>query len=265
MTEMTARRPAPLAAEALTIAYGAKPILDGLTLSIPEGRVTAIIGPNACGKSTLLRSLARLLRPKAGQVLLDGKAIHKLPTRDVARQLAILPQSPLAPEGLTVQGLVLRGRTPHQSPLRQWTARDAEAVAQALALTGLADLADRPVEALSGGQRQRAWIAMALAQETGILLLDEPTTYLDLPHQIEVLALVRKLNRDHGRTVVLVLHDVNLAARFSDHIIAMRGGRILRHGPPQEIISADTMSAVYGLDCTVIADPHHGTPHVIPA
>ncbi|MCV6584216.1 MAG: ABC transporter ATP-binding protein [Marinibacterium sp.] len=255
---------ARLVAQGITVSFGQRPVLKDLDVALPTGQLTAIIGPNASGKSTLLRALARLQPVASGQVVLDGKAIHRQGSRAVARKLAILPQSPTAPEGLSVRDLVIRGRTPHQSVLRQWSGADAHAVEQALAATGLAALADRPLDALSGGQRQRAWIAMALAQDTDILLLDEPTTYLDLPHQIELLSLVRALNRDTGRTVATVLHDINLAARFADTILAVRDGAVCLQGPPEQVITEASIQQVFSLPCRVIKDPVHGTPHVIP-
>jgi iron complex transport system ATP-binding protein len=227
--------------------------------------MTVIVGPNACGKSTLLRALSRLQKVDAGQIVLDGKAIAKRRSKQIARELAVLPQSPLAPEGLSVHDLVRRGRTPHQSALQQWSKADAEAVARALDLTGMAQNDNRPLDTLSGGQRQRAWIAMALAQDTDILLLDEPTTYLDLPHQIELLNLVQRLNRDTGRTVAMVLHDINLAARFADHVVALKDGRVRVEGAPADVVTGDMMVDIFNLPCTVIADPVHGHPHVIPA
>ncbi|XDA96733.1 ABC transporter ATP-binding protein [Sulfitobacter sp. LCG007] len=254
-----------LRADRISVDYPGRQVLDALSLYIPDGKVTAIVGPNACGKSTLLRALARLLPVNGGQVTLDDQAITRLRSRAVARQLAVLPQSPLAPEGLTVQDLVRRGRTPHQSPLRQWSGADAEAVDRALRLTGLHEISHRSLDTLSGGQRQRAWIAMALAQDTSLLLLDEPTTYLDLPHQIDLLALIRKLNRDTGLTVAMVLHDINLAARFADHMVTLRNGGICHQGPPAEVVTVEMMQEIFSLPCTVIADPVHGHPHVIPA
>ena len=248
----------------ISVEYPGRPVLDTLSLEVPDGKVTAIVGPNACGKSTLLRALARLAPVAGGQVMLDGQAIATQRSRSVARQLAILPQAPFAPEGITIHDLVRRGRTPHQSALRQWSYADAEAVDRALHLTGLKDMAHHLLVTLSGGQRQRAWIAMALAQETDLLLLDEPTTYLDLPHQIDLLRLIRRLNSETGRTVVMVLHDINLAARFADHMVALREGSVCYQGAPCEIVTPDMMRDVFSLFCTVIPDPVHGHPHVIP-
>jgi iron complex transport system ATP-binding protein len=254
-----------LGAKGATLAYADRTIVDKIDVSIPDGRITVIVGPNGCGKSTLLRALARLMTPRQGSVLLDGKDIHALPTREVARRLGLLPQAPISPEGILVGDLVARGRSPHQSAFQQWSREDEAAVEEALAATGLAEVADRRVDELSGGQRQRVWIAMALAQHTSLLLLDEPTTFLDLRHQIDVLGLLRKLNRNEGRTLVLVLHDINLACRYADHIIAMRSGRIVAEGFPAEVVTAETMRAVFDLDCRVIDDPLSGTPLVIPA
>lgn len=253
-----------LAADELSVRYGANTALDNVSIPLPEGKLTAIIGPNACGKSTLLRSLARLQTPHAGRALLDGQPVHKLNSRRVAQSMAIMTQSPIAPEGILVRDLVARGRTPYQSPLRQWSKQDADAVDHALRLTGMDALADRPVDQLSGGQRQRVWIAMTLAQDTGILLFDEPTTYLDLPHQIELLTLICNLKHQTDRSIVMVLHDINLAARYADHIIAMKDGQIITSGPADEVIIPERMAEVFGLHCQVIADPLHGTPHIIP-
>ncbi|MFD4182795.1 ABC transporter ATP-binding protein [Rhodococcus sp. NPDC058514] len=265
MSELTTGHTAPrLAAEALTVGYGDRIIVDGLDLEIPTGVVTTVIGPNGCGKSTLLRSLGRLLKPKSGQVLLDGKAISTLKTKDVARTLGMLPQAPVAPEGLTVADLVARGRHPHQSWIRQWSADDEGEVARALALTGVSELADRPVDQLSGGQRQRAWISMALAQGTDILLLDEPTTYLDLAHSIEVLDLVDRMHEELGRTVVMVLHDLNLAIRYSDRLIVMSEGAVVASGTPSEVISAELLLEVFGLEARVIEDPVSDRPLIVP-
>jgi iron complex transport system ATP-binding protein len=255
---------APLEAQRLRLAYDQRVIVEDLSLTIPAGRITVIVGANACGKSTLLRALARLLTPRSGVVLLDGEEIRRLPTRTVAQRLGMLPQSPLAPDGIAVADLVARGRHPHQRWFRQWSAADEIAVHEALAATGTAELADRPVDELSGGQRQRVWIAMALAQGTDILLLDEPTTFLDLAHQIEVLDLLADLNAARQRTIVCVLHDLNLACRYAHHLVAMRGGTIVAEGPPGEVMTEDTVAAVFGLSARIIADPVTGSPLVIP-
>lgn len=254
-----------LRAEGVRLAYDDHVIVEDLDLAVPDGKVTIIVGPNACGKSTLLRSLARLLKPGRGQVVLDGEDIHRIATKEVARRLGLLPQSPIAPEGILVVDLVARGRTPHQRLFQQWSDEDEAAVRNALEATGTVELADRAVDELSGGQRQRVWIAMALAQETDLLLLDEPTTFLDITHQVEVLDLVDELNREQGRTIVVVLHDLNLAGRYADHLVAMRGGEIVASGPPAEVITAETVEAVFGLRCRVIDDPETGTPLVVPA
>jgi iron complex transport system ATP-binding protein len=253
-----------LSAERVRLGYGDRVVVDGLDLDVVAGTITAVIGPNGCGKSTLLRALGRLLKPSAGQVLLDGKRIDRMPTREVAKVLGLLPQAPTAPEGLTVADLVARGRHPHQAWYRQWSADDEEAVAQALDWTGIADLAERPVDELSGGQRQRAWISMALAQGTDLLLLDEPTTFLDLAHQVDVLELVRRLHVEAGRTVVMVLHDLNLAARYADRLVAMREGSIVAAGEPAEVITEPLLADVFGLAARVIPDPVAGTPLVVP-
>ncbi len=253
-----------LRADGVTLGYDDRLVIDDLDFTVPDGEVTAIIGPNACGKSTLLRALARLLRPTAGRVVLDGEQIHTLPTKEVARRLGLLPQTPIAPEGITVADLVARGRTPHQRLFQQWSEADERAVAMALDATSTADLAGRPVDELSGGQRQRVWIAMALAQDTDLLLLDEPTTFLDIAHQIDVLDLVERLHRRRGRTIVVVLHDLNLACRYATHVVAMRDGAIAAAGRPAEVITVDTVRHVFGLDSLVIDDPVSGTPLVVP-
>ncbi|WP_280489470.1 ABC transporter ATP-binding protein [Nocardia carnea] len=251
-------------ADRLRLGYRNRVISDELTVDIPDGTFTAIIGPNACGKSTLLRALSRLLAPESGAVLLDGKAIGSYPAKEVARRIGLLPQSSTAPEGIRVADLVARGRYPHQSLVRQWSRRDEEAVAAAMDATGVTDLSGRLVDELSGGQRQRVWIAMVLAQETPIVLLDEPTTFLDIAHQIQLLDLCRELNRDTGRTVVAVLHDLNHAFRYADHLIAMRDGAVVAAGPPREIVTAELVQQVFDLGCRIIDDPETGTPLVVP-
>jgi len=260
--------PAPratrLETRGLTLAYGERVVVEDVSVTLPTGKVSVVVGANACGKSTLLRGMARLLRPRAGEVLLDGKAIHGIPTKEVARTLGLLPQNPLAPEGVTVVDLVGRGRTPHQGRFHRWSDRDEQAVAHALEVTGTLDLADRVVDELSGGQRQRVWIAMALAQETDLLLLDEPTTYLDVAHQVEVLDLLRELNAGRGTTVVMVLHELNLAARYADHLIAMKDGRVLAEGAPGDVITRDLVREAFGMDCRVVPDPVAHTPMVVP-
>lgn len=257
-------KPLRLSAELLRLGYEGKEVIHDLTVSIQPGRITAIIGANASGKSTLLRGLSRLLKPMGGAVYLDGKSIHKVPTMEVATRLGLLPQSPIAPEGITVTDLVSRGRYPHQTWIRQWTSADEEAVAWAMTQTETLELADRAVDELSGGQRQRVWIAMALAQETEILLLDEPTTFLDIAHQIEVQELLTTLNVREGRTIVLVLHDLNQAARYSHHIVAMRDGAIVREGPPAEVYTCDLIEEVFDLQCVIVPDPVSRTPMVVP-
>jgi iron complex transport system ATP-binding protein len=253
-----------LAADNVSLAYDDRTIVDGLSVSIPTGQITVIVGANACGKSTLLRGLSRLLRPKGGTVLLDGSDIHRLPTREVARRLGMLPQQPVAPEGITVADLVGRGRHPHQRWFRQWSTSDEDAVESALAATEITDIADRSVDELSGGQRQRVWIALALAQGTDLMLLDEPTTFLDMAHQIEVLDLLADLNERENRTIVAVLHDLNLACRYAHHLVAMSEGAIVAEGPPADVISASLVRDVFGLECLVVPDPVTETPLVVP-
>ncbi|WNM43143.1 ABC transporter ATP-binding protein [Micromonospora halotolerans] len=253
-----------LVGEALTLGYDRRTVAEDLTVAVPDGSFTVIIGPNACGKSTLLRALARLLRPARGTVLLDGADIHRRPARQVARTLGLLPQSAVAPDGLTVAELVSRGRYPHQGLLRQWSREDERVVDRAMADTGVADLADRPVDELSGGQRQRVWIAMALAQQTPLLLLDEPTTYLDIAHQVEVLDLCARLHEEQGRTLVAVLHDLHQAARYATHLVAMRDGRVVAAGDPRRIVTTELVEEVFGLPCRIIEDPETGTPLVLP-
>ena len=253
-----------LEAAEVTLAYGDRTVVEHLTLDVAPGRMTAIVGANGCGKSTLLRALARLIAPTQGRVLLDGEPISSRPSKHVARVLGLLPQSPLAPEGITVADLVGRGRHPHQRLLARWSAHDHAAVAAALEATRTTDLAERSVDELSGGQRQRVWIAMALAQETEILLLDEPTTFLDVAHQIEVLDLLAELGRDRGTTIVMVLHDLNLAARYADELVAMSEGRIVANGPPAQVLDTELVERVFGIRSHVIADPVSGSPLVVP-
>lgn len=253
-----------LEVETLQLGYRDRIVIESLDLLVPAGEVTAIVGPNACGKSTLLRALARLLAPRRGRVVLDGRDLDEFRAKELARQLGLLPQSPIAPEGITVGDLVGRGRHPHQSIFSRWSRADDLAVAEALEATDTVDLADRPVDELSGGQRQRVWIAMALAQETDVLLLDEPTTFLDVSHQIEVLDLLTDLNQRRGTTIVMVLHDLNLAARYADHLIAMVDGELRAVGPPTEVLTADTVRAVFGIDSQVIVDPTSNRPLMLP-
>lgn len=253
-----------LTGRGLTLGYDQRTITRELDVTVPDESFTVIVGPNACGKSTLLRALSRMLKPSAGTVLLDGTDIATLPPKRVARTLGLLPQSSIAPDGITVADLVARGRYPHQGLLRQWSREDERIVDESMTATGVTDLADRMVEELSGGQRQRVWIAMALAQQTPLLLLDEPTTYLDIAHQIEVLDLCAALHEE-GRTVVAVLHDLNHAARYATHLIAMREGAIVAQGDPSEVVTAELVEGVFGLPCRVIDDPESGTPLVVPA
>ena len=256
--------PVRLRAEAVRLAYGDRVVVDGLDLEVFGGTITAVIGPNGCGKSTLLRALGRLMKTRGGQVLLDGKRIDRMSTRQVATVLGVLPQAPVAPEGLSVADLVARGRHPHQAWYRQWSSDDETAVAEALHWTGMFDLADRPVDELSGGQRQRVWISMALAQGTDLLLLDEPTTFLDLAHQVDVLDLVERLHSETGRTVVMVLHDLNLAARYAQRLVAMKDGAIAAQGAPADVLTEELLAEVFELEARVVTDPVAGTPMVVP-
>ncbi|WP_287124370.1 ABC transporter ATP-binding protein [Chromohalobacter sp.] len=243
----------------LSLSYGPVAVIENLDLRLPPGRVTAIVGPNGCGKSTLLAGLSRLLKPRDGTVLLDGADIQRLPSRQLAKRLALLPQQPHAPEALTVAELVRFGRHPHQSWLRQWSPEDKRIVDAALAMTGLTPLAQRPVDALSGGQRQRAWIAMAIAQQTATLLLDEPTSALDLGHQVEVYELIQSL-ATAGKTIVMVIHDLASACRYADHLIAMHQGRVVAEGPPGETVTPALVKRLYGVECSLMTDPATGAP-----
>jgi iron complex transport system ATP-binding protein len=253
-----------LSAQSLRLDYDGRVVIDNLDLLVPTGQITVIVGPNASGKSTLLRGLARLLKPSGGAVTLDGRDIRSIPTKKLALHVGLLPQSPTAPEGISVADLVGRGRYPHQGWFAQWSSADDAAVRESLVATSTLELADRPVDELSGGQRQRVWIAMALAQDPDVLLLDEPTTFLDVSHQLEVLDLLMHLNRERGATVVMVLHDLNLAARYADHLIMMSEGRIVTRGSPAEVLSADTVRSAFGIESLVVADPVCGSPMVVP-
>jgi len=255
---------APLEARGLCMAYGRRPIIEDLDLRLPPAKVTAIVGPNGCGKSTLLAGLARLHKPSGGAVLLDGQAIASLPSKEVARRLALLPQDASAPEGLTVAELIRFGRQPHQGLFQQWSAEDQAVVDAALAAADLGELAERPLESMSGGQRQRAWIAMAIAQDTPLLLLDEPTSALDLGHQIEVFELIRQLAA-RGKTLVMVVHDLSSACRYADHLVAMKGGQVLAEGAPAEVVTAELVETLYGVRCTLLTDPCSGTPLIVGA
>nr|WP_236074378.1 ABC transporter ATP-binding protein [Streptomyces tardus] len=252
-----------MSAHGVTLSYGGQPVVRDVSLDIPHGSLTAVIGPNGCGKSTLLKAFARLLKPDSGSVSLHGTDLHSYRSKEAARHLALLPQSPIAPEGITVRGLVSRGRFPHHTLFRQWSPDDESAIAFALERTDLTGIADLQVGELSGGQRQRAWIAMVLAQQTDLLLLDEPTTFLDIAHQYEVLELCAELNRE-GATVVAVLHDLNQAARFADHLVVMRAGTVHAQGPPGEVLTSELVEEVFGLPCDIVPDPRAGTPMVVP-
>lgn len=255
---------AKLAGQGVSIAYGDRRIIEDLDLPVPKNRFTALIGPNGSGKSTILRTFAALMAPSCGSILLDGRSIETLGTREMARRVGVLLQGPVAPEGLTVRDLVQQGRYPHRSLFGRWSESDQAACDEALMLTGMTTLAEVPLDTLSGGQRQRAWIAMTLAQQGEVLLLDEPTTYLDLAHQIELMNLITVLVRDHGKTVVAVLHDLNQAARYADHIVLLKGGRISAAGPPSDVISQEAIADVFGVRSLVICDPVAGTPLCVP-
>ncbi|WP_425956662.1 ABC transporter ATP-binding protein [Xylanimonas sp. McL0601] len=261
----TAPSPAPaLRAEGVRIGYDGRTVIDGLDLELPAGKITAIVGPNACGKSTLLKGMARLHPLDAGRVLLGGRDVAELPRRELARLLGVLPQSSIAPDGVRVAELVARGRYPHQGWFGRRSSTDDAVVARALEATGVADLADRPVAELSGGQRQRVWIAMVLAQETDVVLLDEPTTFLDVAHQVDLLDLLADLNAERGTTVVMVLHELNLAARYADHLVVMRAGQVVAEGEPSAVLTEDSVRAAFGLESRVVPDPVSGTPLVVP-
>lgn len=250
--------------EALSIGYNNQLLFKDLNLHIPRGEITVFVGSNGCGKSTLLRSIARLLKPTSGSVLLEGKDVNQMSSKDVAKKMGILPQSPVSPEGLTVHDLVKQGRYPHQSWLKRWTEEDTSKVEAAMEATNISELRDQAVDTLSGGQRQRAWIAMTLAQDTEVILLDEPTTYLDMTHQIEILDLLFELNEKKNRTIVMVLHDLNLASRYAHNIVAIKDGKIYEQGKPEQIITCDLVRSVFGMECQVSKDPMFGTPHCIP-
>lgn len=264
LSALTATTTDRLRARSVTLGYDDRRVIDDLTFAVPDGAITAVVGANGCGKSTLLRGLTRLLKPISGTVSLDGRDIHAMSGKEVARTVALLPQSPLAPEGITVTELVSRGRHPHHGVFKQWSAQDERAVTEAMEITGTIEMASRPVAELSGGQRQRVWIAMVLAQQTDLLLLDEPTSALDIAHAVDVLDLITELNRDRGTTVTMVLHDLNLAARYATHLVAVHDGAIVAQGGPHEVVTPEVVERVFGIAAQVIADPVSGTPLVIP-
>lgn len=250
--------------EAAVAGYDHKTVIQGVSLVIPNNKISVIIGANGCGKSTLLKAMARLIKPTSGEITLDGKPVNKIPPKQLARVLGLLPQSPIVPEGISVADLVGRGRFPHQSWLSGWSKQDYEAVAEAMEIMDITELANHHIDELSGGQRQRVWIAMALAQQTDILLLDEPTTFLDITYQVEILDLLTDLNRKRGTTIVMVLHDINLSARYADHIFALHEGKLIAEGQPSEVITSEMVNRIFGLNCTVIQDPVSGSPFVVP-
>ncbi len=251
-------------AKQLTLAYDSATIVRNLNLEIPAGKTTVLVGANGCGKSTLLRGLAKLLKPKSGIVCLDGKNIFQLKAKTVAKKLGMLPQSPTAPEGLTVRDLVAMGRYPYQSWMQQWSTEDEKKVAEALEITTMTDLADRSLDSLSGGQRQQAWIAMVLAQDTDILLLDEPTTFLDLSHQVQLLDLLDELQEINGKTIVMILHDLNLSCRYADYLIAIQQGKVYATGTPEQVMTEEMVRDVFNLECRIVNDPLANTPMCIP-
>ncbi|MEM9203329.1 MAG: ABC transporter ATP-binding protein [Actinomycetota bacterium] len=261
---MPRREARTLSADGVTLSYGDRVVVEALDLEVPPNKITAIVGANACGKSTLLRALSRLLTPQSGRVILDGEDLQRLPTKEVARKLGLLPQSPIAPEGIVVSDLVSRGRHPHQNWLGRWTSEDDAAIAEALDMTNTAELANRAVDELSGGQRQRVWVAMSLAQRTDLLLLDEPTTFLDVSHQIDVLDLLTDLNQRRGTTIVMVLHELNIAARYADFVVAMGAGKVHAAGAPDEVITESLVRSVFGMESRVVPDPVSGSPMVVP-
>ncbi|MBM6616632.1 ABC transporter ATP-binding protein [Bacillus suaedaesalsae] len=250
--------------EGITAGYENRTILHDVSISIPSNKISIIIGANGCGKSTLLKTMARLIKPTSGQITLDGKPIQKIPPKQLARVLGLLPQSPIVPEGITVADLVGRGRYPHQTFLKGWSRKDYEAVAEAMEMMNITEFADRNIDELSGGQRQRVWIAMALAQQTDILFLDEPTTYLDITYQVEILDLLTDLNRKYGTTIVMVLHDINLSARYADYIFALHQGKLVEEGKPSKVITSTLIEKIFGLHCTIMTDPVSGSPSVVP-
>ena len=250
--------------EQVTSGYDNKTILHDISVTIPSNQISIIIGANGCGKSTLLKTMARLIKPTSGQVTLDGKSIHKIQPKQLAKVLGLLPQSPIVPEGITVADLVGRGRFPHHTFLKGWTKKDYEAVAEAMEIMNITEFADCHIDELSGGQRQRVWIAMALAQQTDILFLDEPTTYLDITYQIEILDMLTDLNKKYGTTIVMVLHDINLSARYADHVFALHKGKLVADGKPEEVITSSLIKEIFGLNCMVIQDPISDSPSVIP-
>lgn len=258
------KKPHNLKASHITAGYDNKTILHDVSLEIPDGKISVIIGSNACGKSTLLKTIARLIKPNSGEIMLDEKNVHQIKSKQFAKTVGLLPQSPVVPEGITVADLVGRGRFPHQGFMQGFSKKDSEAVANALEIMGISNLAKRNIDELSGGQRQRVWIAMALAQETDILFLDEPTTYLDITYQIEILDLLTDLNRKHGTTIVMVLHDINLSARYADYIFAMHKGKLFAEGTPQKVITKNLIAKVFGLESEIIKDPVSQTPFVVP-
>lgn len=248
----------------LQLSYDHRTIVEDLNIQIPDGQITALVGANGSGKSTILKAMARIMQPTGGQVLLDGKSIHKQSTREVAKQMAILPQNPTAPEGLTVTELVSFGRFPYQKGFGSLKAEDKDMVQWAIEVTGMSEFHDRPIDQLSGGQRQRAWIAMALAQDTDILFLDEPTTYLDMAHQLEVLHLLERLNRTAGRTIVMVVHDLNHASRYAQHMIAIKQGKAVAYGSPVEVMTVEVLREVFGIEADIVKDPRSGLPLCLP-